>query len=205
MRTKVSHAKALTIAVVALGLQVVGSSTILQLQALAAAGGPGQAACVGGGYVAIPADNNVDAACKAQYGPSSGAAVTTLATSVICNDKTAASYNTATGDAATACKNNGGYTSKDTNCPTVITHGLLVDCNAKGGVLLDLINFVINWLIGILGGFAVLALIVSGIQYITSQGSPDGIKKAKVRITNAVVGVLLLSIMFIVLKFIGIG
>ncbi len=90
---------------------------------------------------------------------------------------------------------------------SVVTPGLdaTAICSARGGPIFGLINFAINWLIRILGGVAVLALIVSGIQYITSQGNPDAIKKAKSRITNVIIGLLLLSIMFVVLKFIGIG
>src|SRR5688572_15039029 len=50
---------------------------------------------------------------------------------------------------------------------------------------------IIKFLSGIFGLAIIIAIIVAGIQYITSQGYPDQVKNAKSRLTNAVVGLIL--------------
>lgn len=92
-----------------------------------------------------------------------------------------------------------------TNCPgvpTVGTGGLKIDCSGGKNPIYALLQFAINWLIGILLVLAVVAVVISGIQYILSQGNPDGIKAAKSRLTNAIVGLILLSLMFVILRVI---
>jgi len=93
--------------------------------------------------------------------------------------------------------------SASTGCPDVATPGLKLDCTQKNPIY-ALLQFIINWAIRLLGALAVLAVIISGIQYIVSQGNPDGIKKAKSRLTNAIVGLILLSLMFVILHFLGV-
>ncbi len=88
-------------------------------------------------------------------------------------------------------------------CDKVTTPGLTLNCTNKNPIF-ALLEFAINWLFGIIGGLAALVIIVSGIQFISSQGSPDAIKKAKNRIANAVVGLIVLSLMFFILRLIGI-
>lgn len=91
-------------------------------------------------------------------------------------------------------------------CPEVSTIGLRGNINcANKNPIYALLEFVINWAIRLLGVLAVIAIIISGIQYITSQGNPDGIKQAKSRLVNAVVGLILLSLMFVILRLIGVG
>lgn len=62
---------------------------------------------------------------------------------------------------------------------------------------------VVEIMMRLVGFIAVGYLIWGGIQYITSQGEPDGLKSAKDTITNALVG-LVISIMAIgIVQFIG--
>jgi hypothetical protein len=84
------------------------------------------------------------------------------------------------------------------------TPGLNIDCSNGKNPIYALLQFVINWSIRLLGVLAVLAVVISGIQYIVSQGSPEGVKSAKNRLTNAIVGLVLLALMFIILRFLGI-
>ncbi len=78
-------------------------------------------------------------------------------------------------------------------------------CGNNANPIYALIQGAANWVIGLLGGLAVLIIIISAIQFITSQGNPDAIKGARSRIVNAVVGLILLSLMFVILRFLGVS
>jgi hypothetical protein len=91
-----------------------------------------------------------------------------------------------------------------TGGPEVGTGGLSAICGKSSNPIYALIEGLANWLIGLLGGIAILIIIIAGIQYITSQGNPAQIKSAKDRITNAVVGLLLLLFMFVILRVLGV-
>ncbi len=99
----------------------------------------------------------------------------------------------------TNCSNGSGGTIK------TATPGLNLDCSGNKNPIYALLQFVINWAIRLLGALAVLAIVVSGIQYIVSQGNPEGVKAAKSRLTNAVVGLILLSLMFVILRLLGVS
>jgi len=66
----------------------------------------------------------------------------------------------------------------------------------------ELINLLINAVLGILATVAVLFVIIGGFQYITSAGNPDSIQKAKNTILYAILGVVTSIIAFAVVKFI---
>jgi hypothetical protein len=89
-------------------------------------------------------------------------------------------------------------------CPKTATPGHKLDCTNGRNPIYALLQFVINWVIRLLAVLAVIAIIISGIQYIASQGNPDGIKAAKSRLTNAIIGLILLSLMFVILRLIGV-
>jgi hypothetical protein len=50
----------------------------------------------------------------------------------------------------------------------------------------------LNIVFGTLTILAIIAIIISGLQYITSQGSPDVAKVARARLMNAVLGLILI-------------
>ncbi len=89
-------------------------------------------------------------------------------------------------------------------CPKTSTPGLKLNCTNHKNPIYALLQFVINWALRLLVALAVLAIVISGIQYITSQGNPEGVKGAKTRLTNAVIGLVLLALMFIILRFLGV-
>jgi hypothetical protein len=71
---------------------------------------------------------------------------------------------------------------------------------------LRIANTVISIVLLIAGVLAVLYLIWSGIQYITSAGNPDKAKAARQGIINAVIGiVVIVAAFFLVRLAIGIG
>lgn len=84
------------------------------------------------------------------------------------------------------------------------TPGLDLDCTNTSPVY-ALMAFIINKAILLLGGLAVLAIIIAGIQYITSQGNPEQIKTAKSRLINAVIGLILLALTGVIMRFLGVA
>lgn len=81
----------------------------------------------------------------------------------------------------------------------------LLNCQPGKNPIYSLIQALVNWLIGIFGSLAVLAIIIGGIQYSSSGGNPEAIRRAKSHIVNAVVGVIMLILMFFILKLIGVN
>lgn len=63
----------------------------------------------------------------------------------------------------------------------------------------DYVNLLLDWIIPVVGGLAVLMLIYAGYIYITSQGNPDGVSKAKDIIVGVVVGTMLLFLIELIL------
>jgi hypothetical protein len=120
-------------------------------------------------------------------------------------DTTSVQLNLGTAGKAFADAHGINYQGASVSCPKLGTPGLKnqINCNSTNPIY-ALLQYVINWAVRLLLALAVLAIIISGIQYITSQGNPEGIKAAKGRLTNAIVGLILLSLMFVILKFIGV-
>jgi hypothetical protein len=55
-----------------------------------------------------------------------------------------------------------------------------------------------------IGGFvAVISIIVAGVQYITSGGTPDNATKARKRLTNSLIGLAIVFIASLVVSYIG--
>lgn len=65
-----------------------------------------------------------------------------------------------------------------------------------GGLGVVLINF----LLGLAGSLAVLALVVGGIRYINSAGDPERTEEAKKTITNALMGVAVIILALVLLN-----
>ena len=60
------------------------------------------------------------------------------------------------------------------------------------GFIGEYIAAIYRWLIGIMAVFAVIMIMVGGIQYMLQGGSQQGVTEAKQRITNALVGMVIL-------------
>lgn len=59
----------------------------------------------------------------------------------------------------------------------------------KGSVF-DIVTNIMNWLLGLLGVFAVIGFVISGILYLTAAGDEAQQKKAKAQMTWSIMGVL---------------
>lgn len=61
---------------------------------------------------------------------------------------------------------------------------------------------IIRFMSGLFGIAAVLMVIVSGFQYMTSAGNPEAVKSAKKRLGNVILSIILFSMMFGILSYI---
>lgn len=71
--------------------------------------------------------------------------------------------------------------------------------NPPTGVSGILIN-VMNWLLGIFGFIAIIAFVVSGIQYMTAAGNENVIEKAKRNMTYSIIGVIVGLAAFVIIQ-----
>jgi hypothetical protein len=65
----------------------------------------------------------------------------------------------------------------------------------------DYIHGFFLWMSGLVGLIIAIAYIISGYQWMTSAGSPDRLKKAKVRIGQATISLLLFIFMAAILSY----
>lgn len=75
----------------------------------------------------------------------------------------------------------------------------------SSGDIGGLLNFIINFLTGLIGLIAVAVIVFSGIRITTSAGNPDAIAGAKKMLFGAVLGLILLVSMRLILGFLGIS
>lgn len=70
--------------------------------------------------------------------------------------------------------------------PTIYEHGL-PHAAASGGQLHDLLQI----LFGIIAGLAVLMIVIAGLRFVTGQGNPQEVSKARNTIIYAIAGLLI--------------
>ena len=76
------------------------------------------------------------------------------------------------------------------------------NCNA-GTDINSLIRTVINWLLGIAFGIAVLFLIIGGFWYITSAGNEETAEKGKNTAINAIIGIVIVILSYVIVNVIA--
>lgn len=81
------------------------------------------------------------------------------------------------------------------NCPS----GL----NCTGGDINSFISTVINWLLGIAFGIAVLFLIIGGFWYITSAGNEETAEKGKGTAINAIIGIVIIILSWVIVNVVA--
>lgn len=64
----------------------------------------------------------------------------------------------------------------------------------------DLIVTIINWLLGFVGALAVVAVVYSGIMYITSGGDPAKAEAAKKNLAWAIMGIIVVALALIIIN-----
>lgn len=70
--------------------------------------------------------------------------------------------------------------------------------------LADYISKILNWIVGIAGGLALIMLIYAGYIYMTSQGKPERITVAKDIIISVIIGIVLLFLGELFLNTLGV-
>lgn len=71
-----------------------------------------------------------------------------------------------------------------------------------GGELVDWVEGILIWAIGIAGLVAAAVLIYNGFMYITAQGDEGKIQKATKGITYAIIGLIIAAIAFLIVNYI---
>jgi hypothetical protein len=75
--------------------------------------------------------------------------------------------------------------------------------NLARGTFSSIIVDVLRWGLGIAGSVAVLMLIIGGFLYITSSGDEGRLEKAKNTIKNAIIGVIVILLAFVIVETIN--
>lgn len=71
---------------------------------------------------------------------------------------------------------------------------------SASGTVNSLLVRVINILLFVTAGIAVLFVIVGGFWYITSAGSPEGSKKGKTTVVNAIIGLVIIVLSYVIIN-----
>lgn len=85
--------------------------------------------------------------------------------------------------------------SKDPEIPLAIAFGSTKTVTGLSGYL----AVVYKWLVGSAAVFAVVVMMIGGIQYMLAGGSAQGVSQAKEKITNALTGMVLLLATYLIL------
>lgn len=76
----------------------------------------------------------------------------------------------------------------------------IIECGDENGVVC-ILKIVLNVMTFGIGVLAVIGIVLAGIQYITSQGDPGKMAKAKNRIIQVVIGLVIYAVMYAALYF----
>ena len=71
---------------------------------------------------------------------------------------------------------------------------------SASGTVNSLLVRVINILLFVTAGIAVLFVIIGGFQYITSAGNPEGAKKGKTTVVNAIIGLVIIVLSYVIIN-----
>lgn len=66
----------------------------------------------------------------------------------------------------------------------------------------DVLKRIINWMLGLVGFLALIALIIGGAQMIMDFGNEDRVQKAKVTITWAVIGLAVVILSYAIINIV---
>ena len=77
-----------------------------------------------------------------------------------------------------------------------------LNCRAGTNVN-DLIRTVINWVLTITFGIAVLFLIIGGFWYITSAGNEETAAKGKSTVINAIIGIVIIILSYVIINVVS--
>lgn len=76
------------------------------------------------------------------------------------------------------------------------------NCNGNQTVA-GFIRMVINWLLGIAFGIAILFLIIGGFWYVTSAGNEETAEKGKNTVINAIIGIVIIVLSYVIVNVVA--
>ena len=79
----------------------------------------------------------------------------------------------------------------------------ILDVSTAPLSIFGLITLIITWLLYFAGVLAFIFLVVSGIMYITAGGNPEQSKKAQQGLINAIIGIIIITLAFVILRTVG--
>lgn len=80
-------------------------------------------------------------------------------------------------------------------------NNLINPTQGSGAVSIStILTRVVNFILLIAGGLAVIYLIYSGILYITAAGNPDAAKKGQQGVINAIIGIVIIMLAFFLVR-----
>jgi hypothetical protein len=97
-------------------------------------------------------------------------------------------------------------TSFAVTCPTDDTYSIVsgvcvpTDTGLSDATVADVLLTFMNWILGILGFFGIIAFVISGIQYLVSAGDDDTISTAKRNMKYSIIGVMVALSGFIIIQ-----
>jgi heme/copper-type cytochrome/quinol oxidase subunit 2 len=84
-----------------------------------------------------------------------------------------------------------------------------IGCNTLNGLNCSATDFnsfiriIINWMLGIAFGIAVLFLIVGGFWYITSAGNEETAEKGRGTAINAIIGIVIIILSYVIINVVS--
>lgn len=85
-------------------------------------------------------------------------------------------------------------------CPTGLNCSTQVNAGNVTGALNGLISQVIQWLLSIALGLAVLFVIIGGFRYLISGGNEDSAEAAKNTVINSLIGIVLIILSYSIVQ-----
>ena len=90
-------------------------------------------------------------------------------------------------------------------CPTnyaLSSAGVCIpsDTGLSSSTVADVLLTFMNWLLGLLGLFGIIAFVISGIQYLVSAGDDDTISTAKRNMKYSIIGVMVALSGFVIIQ-----
>ena len=78
-----------------------------------------------------------------------------------------------------------------------------VDPNAQGlNAIFPLLANIINLALFAAGALALIFVLIGGFQYVISAGNPQNISQAKRTITNAIIGLVIVMLALVIVRFV---
>ncbi|MCL2869190.1 hypothetical protein FWF48_00030 [Candidatus Saccharibacteria bacterium] len=160
--------------------------------------------CVKKGCAALSTDVYKNACFYFATGPATGTPRTNNDPKLKTSDfAEPTAFNATTGKFTTGASLGGGSSNSGSTgvkgCDE--TSIISVDCDDKGSGIWGLLGIILNIMTVGVGILAVAGIAFAAVIYITAEGSPDRLKKAKTWIFNVVLGLVLYGLLWAIMQF----